>query len=305
VFGIVLLVAVEVMQVAGTQFNEFLQGIVPAEDASSPFFAPGAVLFSLLWRTIAVFGLLYVARGLVDAREREDDVGARRRGWLIAAVAIASILVVYGTFYVPWSRGQLEVAGTWAVIDYVGLLVLAAATIASTAYLTSVTSTGTAAGERPPGAWRVAAIGLWLILLAGLVSSAAYLVGYLVNISQSDAETLFWVERIIGIVAAIGYLSLLLGFWRGLPGVDEVGPDVDDEAETDEVESDVDDEADEVESDVDDVAGAVLPVAIEAPEALAPAVDAPGPTADGSFSPSHETTPLRPPTPPEAPLSGV
>ncbi len=241
VFGIVLLVAVEVMQVAGSQFSEFLQGIVPPEVETNPFFAPGVVLYSLLWRTIAVFGLLYLARGLVDAREQDEDGGARRRGWLIAAVAMASILVAYGTFFVPWSRGQLDFTGGWAVVDYLGLLVLAAATIGSTAYLTLVASTGRASGERPPGAWRAAATGLWMILLAGLATSSAYLVGYLVNIGQADAETLFWVVRLTAIVSAAGYLLVLLGFWRGLPGVDEVGPDVDevgpDETETDEAEA--------------------------------------------------------------------
>ena len=290
VFGIVLLVVVEVMQVATTQFDDLLTTIFPVDDGTLPFFAPGRVFISLLTGAASVLGLLYLARGLVDARERDDDGGVRRRAVLIWVVAVMAMIAVAGTWYVPWSRGQLDLTGGWAAIYDVGFLLIGLATVAATVYLTATASTGFASGERPRRAWRFAAIGLWLILLGSLVSSSVFFVGNLITVDQEASDRMLSILRITGFVLAAGYLFVLAGFIRGLPGVDDVADEV------------VADEGDEVVADEAGVADEV--VADEAGVADEAAGDI-GSSAEGGLSPSHEATFVREPEPPEAPRAGV
>jgi hypothetical protein len=77
-------------------------------------------------------------------------------------------------------------------------------------------------------------------VLGSAVSSIGYAVIAAVAVPETLGDFVSFVFGNIGVLTAIGYLLVLAAFVDGLPGTDEVGPDVDedDEAGDDEAEDD-------------------------------------------------------------------
>ena len=120
---------------------------------------PAGVGLRALRGLLTAFALVYVARGLLDARAYEDDPGAPRRTRLLAIVAIAGIALDV-VLMLDWiRRGQVDLSGTLFLADIVAAIISLALVLGAQAYLVATSWTGARSGERPTAAWRWAAIG--------------------------------------------------------------------------------------------------------------------------------------------------
>jgi hypothetical protein len=233
--GILLLVLVEGVRIASVVWSDQIAAFARDPDDLSPI-SPGTLGVSITSAVFRVFGLVLVARGVLGVRQFEEDLNADRRMTIITLVSIPLIIasVVSVVVYVA----TLELATLSAItIAYLilGALVSALA-VAAFAYLTTIVTAGWAAHERPRGAWRFAALGVWLIFLA---LYAGTLIQVIVLVYQASAtsqtQPLTWTNdafNISTIIRGVGYLALLLAFVFGFPSPrdDEDDDDREDEA---------------------------------------------------------------------------
>jgi hypothetical protein len=95
------------------------------------------------------------------------------------------------------------------VVQVVLGIVLSLASTFAWAYLAAITVGGAVAGESPQRAWRLAAIGVGVLIISPLVSTAIVAVTV-----AAPANPLLWV---VGISTALAWLVLLAAFVMGVP----------------------------------------------------------------------------------------
>lgn len=219
--GVVLLTVGEAMQTAWI----WLRGLVEPDilaTATAPSFDLSITVqaaYHVLAAIVLALGLTYVARGLRAARLRPDSASAPSRVRVIAVLILllaASTIVVSVLTIGRFASDNPADAylGYNAVLTVVGWLAIAAE-----AYLAVVVSAGVAAGERPIGAWRLGAAGVWAILLSYVIASTVSIWVYLVATPGTDFSILSWIGLGTSGIAAVGYLLLLAAFGRGLPSL--------------------------------------------------------------------------------------
>ena len=224
VFGIVLLVLVEVLDVARFVAFQTIWATGP-EGETLPPIAP-SVGFALVGGLLRAFGFVYIARGLLDARSRDDDGGARRRLLLISALTLLGIAAFAAAYVIAFDRDLIDVDANGGIAGIAAVLATQVLVFAAIAYLTATVTTGAASGERPQRAWRLGAVGGWALFLSAL---AGYLANAAIWLTFSPAsgtapDIYFRFSEALGYVTAAGYLFLLAAFAFGLPGTDELEP---------------------------------------------------------------------------------
>jgi hypothetical protein len=242
VFGVSLLAVVELMQIGSSLLRDTFAMLTPPT-GEGEIYVPAAIGFSTLTRLFSAFGLVYVARGLVDAREHDDARGGRRRliVWALVAVVGLTMVSTLGQIAWYWTNGVIDHADRWAVINLGSILVTTTLTAIAWAYLAATSVAGAAAGERPRGAWRFATAGTWAIVLVTLLGAVWTWALTFIQPTDQPNDLLLWPYRFLSYTYAAGFLLLLAAFAKGLPGLDVVEPNVEepDVAEPDVAEPDV------------------------------------------------------------------
>ena len=239
VFGIGLLVVVTILGLASGFIGDLFSN---AGDDLGLGPTPAGVGLRALRGLLTAFALVYVARGLLDARTYEDDPGAPRRTRLLAMLAIAGI-VVEVLILLDWiRRGEVDLSGTLFLADFVVAIISLALVLSAQAYLVATSWTGARSSERPTAAWRWAAIGWGAIFIAELVSILVSLVAALLppaDLAGSLPYTRAF--EVGGWVSTLGWVAAIWAFVLGLPRLatgetvddGDEGPDATDEASAD------------------------------------------------------------------------
>jgi hypothetical protein len=119
--------------------------------------------YNLLSSVVGVFALLYLARGLEGARRFEGGFGRR-----IGIALLIAALVTIGVAAVGYLRMPINDVVGGPILIGLSLLV-SAATLVATVYLTTIAHAGRQAGEDPATGWALAASYGYVTILATLV----------------------------------------------------------------------------------------------------------------------------------------
>jgi hypothetical protein len=260
VIGVVLLAAGELLRLAAIPLEPVFAGITPVSEAL-PFLIPLATAFDAFTSLVSLFGLLYLARGLDEARRFEDR--SSMRALAVVLVALAAVIGVLRFV----SFGELPADDTLAigvlVVLSLGILV---GKMLTWGYVVVVALRGWRAGEAPAGGWLLAALAGAGIFVSGLATLAVELV------VKAPSEVQFLVYSMLAWIATLAWVVLLAALALGLPSTMPVAVDeaFDAGATDGDDATDDDDAADDEHSTV------------EAVESAAPTLDPPAATPPGS-----------------------
>lgn len=211
--GMVVLAVVEGLRVLGTPLQPIFESLTPGDEVVT-FLVPSALVYQVGINLLNAFAVAAMATGLTRAR-RFDDPSAT---WPVDAVLAGLVVLVAVTGIVSVSRlpaEQLPMTGT--VVAYiVSTVVLNALSAAAFGYLAATTTAGARSGEEPRLAWRLGALGSWLVIGSLAALGVAGLV-------QTTPGTVALMDRVVlGIEAvfSLGFIGLLAGFALGLPALD-------------------------------------------------------------------------------------
>ena len=214
--GVVLLAFSALMQVASEPLDRALMDATPATEAS--------FLSALFWHevyraaitVVRLFGLVYVARGLVGARRFADVVSGPAVAFVV--VAVAAVLSVISL------ASAVSVADLGVLLTPINLasVVLAKINTLAWVYLFVIGLGGWLVGERPRIGWVLVAFAAAIEVIYLLVTA----VGGLLDFSLAS-ELLFLIVHWLGTAR---WILLLMAFAVGVPST---APDaVDDGSET-------------------------------------------------------------------------
>ena len=219
-FGTVLFAAVEGLQILSQVLQPFLESLIPA-DPELPFIVPLVVIYGALVSLVGSFGLAYIAVGLSQARRWEGHRGIPTALVLliVGAVGLGSGTVAIAQIQLGetlWSPTLALYFGSTVILRT--LFVVAWTAVAVTA------GAGARAGEDPNPGWRLAAAGGWMVVGALAIATASGLI-----LDRRIQDWFTAIQYSITILFTAGYLGLLVAFFVGLPSLDEVEGDAEDE----------------------------------------------------------------------------
>ena len=160
---------------------------------------------------IAILALVYMARGLNDARRYADRPGMRRWWTLVVLVA------VLGSGLTLASIGSIssDVPDSAFFTTYLLTLLsvaINAATLFAWAYFTGTAVAGRRAGEDPNFGWFLAAFAGLCILAVFITSGLQSLLSFITQVNPTDNVFL-----LVSVLPEIAYLALLGAFALRLP----------------------------------------------------------------------------------------
>ncbi|MEO5885359.1 MAG: hypothetical protein ABIQ58_07600 [Candidatus Limnocylindrales bacterium] len=213
VVGVTLLAVREVLRVLGVPLDAIFAGITPPSEAF-PFFVPFSTAYHTFASVLGVFGLLYLARGLDEARRLEDGRASRPLAVLLASLAVGLGLIQYQRL------GDLPADDT----GIIGILVVSSITLTTLnllawAFLTWTVARGWRAGEAPSGGWLAAVLAGACVFISWATTTA---LGLLVT-GPSDLAVA--AIQIAGAIASVAWLLLLVAFAVGLPSTRALSPE--------------------------------------------------------------------------------
>jgi hypothetical protein len=202
---------------------------------------PLALIYSSAQALLATYAVASVGLGLAGARRYMDRSGTP----LIVAVAGAIVVIAAAARVIVIARLPFdEIPMTPTVAVYLAsAIVLSVLSIGAWGYLAATSVRGARAGEDPEAGWAIGAIGAWLIL-------AAFVVSAVVSLIEPTPETQGLYTTLgqgISVIHTLGYLALLGGLLLGLPSLEPLDAEEDEDAETD--------DPDETYAEVDTAAG--------------------------------------------------
>lgn len=232
VFGIILLVVAALWPILETMFGDTLVSSDPDAFGGQSQLGLG---LALLGGLLQVFGIVYVVRGLLDARSNDDDERARTRQLALLAIAVAGIVIELVLIGVAIRRGDIDTSAPTFVASSVVSIVVQSLLLLAWAYFVATSWNGAGAKEQPVAAWRAAAMGSALVLSSTLLVLAISVVFTVLRPTVDEGASWpvnigYW---IVGLASTLGYLAIFAAFAAGLPGVDDVVED--DEREPDDV----------------------------------------------------------------------
>jgi hypothetical protein len=234
-FGTLLFAAVPFLRLAGPALEGFFLSLTPPSEGVE-WFVPSSILYGFFQSLIGLFGVLYIALGLSQARHWAFRQSARVAGFAVFAVgAAAALATIYSATQTDLSQIEMTTS-LWAYL--IGSIALTVITILTWAYLAMSLVRSTLSGEEPGPGWAAAALGASLVLTTFAIGAWANLV----MTSNPDLNNvIFWVSN--G-AYSLGFLLLLIGFALGLPSLEPVEWAADD-AGLDDEDEDVEDGLDE------------------------------------------------------------
>jgi uncharacterized membrane protein YhaH (DUF805 family) len=241
--GTTLLAIGRALQILNGYLGEWYASVLPPSEEL------GISLLSIAMQVvvslIAILAVVYIARGLDQARLYADRPGTRRWFALVALVAVVSSLMTLSIF----GSLQTDVAdATFTTSYWLAMLsvVLNVMTVSAWAFLTGQAIAGRRAGEDPNFGWFLAAFSGLCILALFFVSGLATAM-----VSLADVNPPGGVVTLISVLSPVAYLSLLAAFALRLPTTH--APLDEAEAEDDEVAGS--DDPTEATATPDDLAG--------------------------------------------------
>ena len=220
-FGTILFAAVQALAVLAEPLQPTFESLTPPSE-ELPFLVPLAAVYSTLIGLVAAFGLAYVGLGLSQARRYEDVSGVLVTLFVPVATVLATIAGVLAVSRLD--LGDTPMSPSLAI--FLGSqVVLGILRVAAWAYLAAVVTRGWRAGEAPPSGWVLG------VLAAGLVLFALALVNLngLLDVRDDTLVTLY--GYVVAASYALGHVCLLLAFAVGLPELDEVEDEEEDDIE--------------------------------------------------------------------------
>ena len=229
--GVALLAAGEILRLVAEPLAPILATITPPTEAL-PSFVPLGSAFDAFATSIGLFGLVYLGRGLDEARRIEHEGSLRRIAIPLVVLALA---IGIGKFV---RLGQLPQDDTMTVGTVVAVsLILSTLDLLAWAYLIVIGARGWRSGDAPSRCWLAAMLAGVCVLIAAVSTTAIEL---LVS-APSDAS--FMVYLAFASIGTVAWYLLLIAFGLGLPStmeVDaedaedlEIDPDADPDVESD------------------------------------------------------------------------
>lgn len=210
VVGVTLLAAREVLRAAGPALQGAFSTLTPAPEAF-PFFVPLSTAYSAFATVVGLFGMIYLARGLAEARRFEN--GGSSRPATLAVVVLALLLGA-----AQWTTiGDLPADSSMTIGTLVAVsLSLTTLNLLAWGYLTLTAGRGWLAGEAPSRGWLAATLaGVCLFLSTIIVAALNW-----VAIAPSDATLA--VAQLAGLISFAASVLLLVAFVIGLPSTAQV-----------------------------------------------------------------------------------
>jgi hypothetical protein len=212
--GTFLLAVVEGLVVLRQPLEPILEQLTPASDNGLAFVSPGVIAYGVLIDVVSAFGLIAIAAGFGRTRQYRDADRTRMAVLLIVAAGLAAAagrIIVFG----QQAFSDPEISPSVAAYLSTGL-VLGIVGVGAVAYVAIELVRGALAGEAPRLAWRLAALGAGLIVLASALDTA------IVLWPAEPGQTGFSPgEYLILASESIGWLGLLSGLVLGLPALGE------------------------------------------------------------------------------------
>jgi heme A synthase len=221
--GTSLLALGPVLNLASRYLGDWFDSILPPPE-DQPWLNPFSIAMQVAISAIAILAIVYMARGLVEARQYEDRPGMRR--WWVLVVVVA--LVGSGLGLAVFGAISSDVEESTFVASYLlSLLSIAinAVTVYAWAYFTGTAIAGRRAGEDPNLGWFLAAFAGACILALFLGSGVQSMLAYLMQVNISTD-----VSVVLSVLPEIAYLALLAAFALRLPTTHAPVDDVEDEA---------------------------------------------------------------------------
>ena len=241
-FGMILYAAVQGLLIVSQPLQGFFESVTPPS-ADLPNLVPLSAIYNGFVALVAAFGLLYIAVGLSQARRYED------RGRRVTAF-IVPIAAIFGTVVGVLAVSRIQLGDTpWSptLAIYLGAsVILGILRITVWAYLTTALIRGLVAGEEPRGGWLLGVIGGTLVVLALVLVNLSGVV----DITDQTLSTLY--GYVIVLSYSLGHVGLLAAFALGLPSLEGLEEDDEDDEDYDDDYEDEDDFDDEEEFEHDD-----------------------------------------------------
>lgn len=209
VVGVTLLAAREVLRALAPALEGAFATVTPAPEAF-PFFVPLSTAYNAFATVVGLFGLVYLARGLAEARRRED--GGSSRPATLAVVVVALLLGA-----AQWSTiGDLPAdasmtIGTLVVVS----LSLTTLNLLAWGYLTLTAGRGWRAGEAPRRGWLVATLAGMCLFLSTIMLA---ILNWVVSAPSDGVLLIHQLASLIGIASSF---LLLVALALGLPSTAE------------------------------------------------------------------------------------
>ena len=138
---------------------------------------------------------------------------------IVGAVGLGSGTVAIAQIQLgetPWSPTLALYFGSTVILRTLFVVVWTAVAVTAGA--------GARAGEDPNPGWRLAAVGGWMVVGARAIATASGLI-----LDRRIQDWFTAIQYSITILFTAGYLGLLVAFFVGLPSLDEVEGDAEDE----------------------------------------------------------------------------
>lgn len=210
VVGVTLLAVRELLRAVAPALDGAFATLTPAPEAF-PFFVPLDTAYDAFATLVGLFGLVYLARGLGEARRFE---GGSSRSTTLAVVVLALLLVA-----AQWSIiGTLPADASMTIGTLVAVsLGLTALNLLAWAYLTLTAARGWLAGEAPTRGWLAAtAAGVSMYLSTILLAILNW-----VAIAPSDPA--FIISQAASLLGVAAWVLLLVALALGPPSTTEAG----------------------------------------------------------------------------------
>lgn len=213
--GVALLAVGEILRLIAEPLAPILAGITPPTEAL-PGFVPLGSAFDAFATSIGLFGLVYLVRGLDEARRFEDEGSLRRIAIPLVALGLA---IGIGKFV---RLGQVPVDDTLTVGTVVAVsLILSTLDLLAWVYLIVICARGWRSGESPSRAWLAAMLAGICVLIAAVSTTAIEL------LVSTPTEATFTVYLAFSSIGTAAWILLLIAFGLGLPSTMEVDDDSD------------------------------------------------------------------------------
>lgn len=210
VAGVTLLAARDVLRALSPALEGAFVMITPAPEAF-PFFVPLSTAYNAFATVVGLFGLVYLARGLADARRFEGDGSSRS-----TTLAVVVLVVLLGA--AQWSTiGDLPADASMTIGTLVAVsLTLTTLNLLAWGYLTLTVGRGWLAGEAPSRGWLAATLaGVCLFLSTIILAILNWVV-----IAPSDPA--FVISQSASLIRVAAFVLLLVALAIGLPSTAQV-----------------------------------------------------------------------------------
>jgi len=223
--GTILLAVVEGLRVLSVPLQAVFERLTPGS-VETPFLVPSALIYDAATGLLDAFAIANIGLGLAEARRYED----RARAWpVVVAVVLLVILIAVARLV---SVSQLpfdQIPMTATVIAYLATtVILGVLSVGVFGYLTATATGGARSAEEPAAGWIVGAFGGWLVMAAlGLFAALS------LQRPTPESQPLFTNLALLAeAIFAAGYLGLFGGLALGLPSLDPVQDEDEDEDHT-------------------------------------------------------------------------